>query len=175
MFDVGDEVKMSEFMSETFQTLTTHDIWVQWPEGPVAALLNKQGLVDSSPALDFITRTLKPFGKLSNRKFTIAAANVDSGKYELFTQDNITFEELPQAALSSGSIPTVFPNQHFKGMNLMDGGTIWDINVDAAINQCLDLGYAQTDIIVDVLICSSAKSAPEADTGKTINNLMQAY
>ena len=110
MFDVGDEVKMSEFMSETFQTLTTHDIWVQWPEGPVAALLNKQGLVDSSPALDFITRTLKPFGKLSNRKFTIAAANVDSGKYELFTQDNITFEELPQAALSSGSIPTVFPN-----------------------------------------------------------------
>ena len=84
VWNVGDEVKMSEFMSETWQTLTTHDIWVDWPEGPAIALFNKQGLVDDSPALDFITRTLKPFGKLSDRKFTVSAANVDTGSLEIF-------------------------------------------------------------------------------------------
>ena len=57
----------------------------------------------------------------------------------------------------------------------MDGGTIWNINVDSAINQCLDMGFAQSDIIVDVLICDSATQSSEADTGKTINNLMQAF
>ena len=41
MFDVGDEVKMTEFVSDTWTILTTHDIWVEWPEGPVAGLLNK--------------------------------------------------------------------------------------------------------------------------------------
>ena len=90
--------------------MTTQDIWVNWPEGPAAALFNKQGLVDDSPALNFITNILKPFGKLSDRKFTVSAANVNTGKLEIFNQDNITFDELPQAALSSGSIPTVFPN-----------------------------------------------------------------
>ena len=84
-----------------------------------------------------------PFGKFSDRKFAIAAANVDTGDYEVFTQDNIAFEDIGQIAMASGSIPTVFPNQHYKGMNLMDGGTIWDVNVDSAIKTCLDMGYAQ--------------------------------
>jgi predicted acylesterase/phospholipase RssA len=110
VWNVGDEVKMSEFISDTWTTLTTSNIWVNWPEGPATALFNKQGLVDDSPALEFITQTLKPFGKLSDRKFTVSAANVDTGNLEIFNQDNTTFEELPHAALSSGSIPTVFPN-----------------------------------------------------------------
>ena len=54
----------------------------------------------------------------------------------------------------------------------MDGGTIWNINVDSAINQCLDMGFAQADIIVDVLICDSAKESAGMDSGKAYNNLM---
>ena len=60
---------------------------------------------------------------------------------------------MPVIAMASGSIPTVFPNQHYKGMNLMDGGTIWDVDIDYAINTCLDKGFAQKDIIIDVLTC----------------------
>jgi len=35
--------------------------------------------------------------------------NVDTGEYEIFDNDNITYEELPHAAMASGSIPAVFP------------------------------------------------------------------
>ena len=84
VFAVGDEVKMSEFVSDTWASLTTEDIWVQWPEGPVRAVAKERGLVDDSPALAFITKVLAPFEKLSDRRFTVAAVNVDSGVYEAF-------------------------------------------------------------------------------------------
>ena len=37
---------------------------------------------------------------------------------------------------------------------MMDGGTHWDVNIDSAVQQCLDLvdGDA-TKIIVDISIC----------------------
>lgn len=35
----------------------------------------------------------------------------------------------------------------------MDGGTVWNENIDAGINQCIDMGYDTKDIIVDVVLC----------------------
>ena len=69
---------------------------------------------------------------------------------------------MPVIAMASGSIPTVFPNQHYKGMNLMDGGTIWDVNIDSAVNICLDMGFDQKDIIIDVLTCTYSSIPTEA-------------
>jgi len=34
----------------------------------------------------------------------------------------------------------------------MDGGTVWNINVDSAVLQCFDMGFAEEDIIMDVVI-----------------------
>lgn len=90
-------------------------------------------MLDSSPAVPFLKSLLSPFSEIK-RRFTVAAVNVNTGDYETFDQTNTSFEDVPQACFSSGSIPTVFPNQHYKGMNLMDGGTVWNINIDSAIN-----------------------------------------
>ena len=58
----------------------------------------------------------------------------------------------------------------------MDGCTVWDINVDSAIKECLNMGYDQRDIIVDQLICSSHNyDATESKSGKTIDNLFQSF
>ena len=54
--------------------------------------------------------------------------------------------------MSSASIPVVFPPQHFQGHVLMDGGTVWNINVDSAVLQCQALGFADEDIIIDTVI-----------------------
>ena len=36
----------------------------------------------------------------------------------------------------------------------MDGGTIWDVNINSAIEQCKDLGVTDpSKIIVDISIC----------------------
>ena len=73
---------------------------------------------------------------------------------------------MPQAAFASGSIPAVFPPQHFRGYVLMDGGTVWDVNVQSAVNQCLEIVDDESDIIVDVLVCSSSTRPTEEETSK---------
>ena len=39
----------------------------------------------------------------------MSTTSVDDGVYEEFSQDNIAFYELPDAAISSASIPFIFP------------------------------------------------------------------
>ena len=71
---------------------------------------------------------------------TIAAVDVDTGDYVEFDQKNTPYYDMPQAAKSSGSIPFVFPPHHWKGRGTyMDGGTVYNINVEGAVRQCLDL------------------------------------
>lgn len=52
----------------------TENIWVQWPEGPVLALFNKQGMLDTRPAVDFLTNLVAPFSEI-RRRFTVAAVD----------------------------------------------------------------------------------------------------
>merc|ERR1712166_1107458 len=101
---------------------------------------------------------------------TVAAVNVETGIYTSFNNDNITFEEMPTAAMSSGSIPTVFAPQHFHDMYLMDGGTVWDVNVQSAIEQCLEIVEDQSDIILDIMICSYQEDLQAPDKTNTIHN-----
>ena len=42
-------------------------------------------------------------------------------------------KELADAVLASSSIPGIFPPLELHGRTLIDGGTIWNINVFAAI------------------------------------------
>jgi len=35
----------------------------------------------------------------------------------------------------------------------MDGGTIWNINIDAAVKGCIAKGFAENEIIVDISLC----------------------
>jgi hypothetical protein len=41
----------------------------------------------------------------------------------------------------------------FKGHLLMDGGTVWNINVDSALRQCSEAGATNEEITLDILIC----------------------
>lgn len=95
-----------------------------------------------------------------------------------FTQDNITLEEVPDAALASSSIPGWFQPRPFKGMLLMDGGTVYNTDVTNGILGCLNQGYDETDIVVDIAICgdinveaiedSSRKAAVNYQRGKDL-------
>jgi predicted acylesterase/phospholipase RssA len=69
-------------------------------------------LLDDSPSITFLNEILSEprFAEGYKRNFTIATENVETGEYHLFTRDNVSFgDELVHAAMSSSSIPTVFP------------------------------------------------------------------
>ena len=43
------------------------------------------------------------------KRITVAAADINTGEFVRFNQTNLEFHELAQAAISSGSLPSVFP------------------------------------------------------------------
>lgn len=57
----------------------------------------------------------------------------------------------------------------------MDGGTVWNVNIQSPINYCLDQGYEEKDIILDVLICSQHPQVTGEVTKNAIENWMTAY
>ena len=83
-------------------------------------------------------------------------------------QTNTPFENLAQSSLSSGSIPAVFAPQHLNGYIFMDGGTVWDTNLNSAVQQCLEIVDDPADIIVDIAICSYSHVHTTEETGTTM-------
>jgi predicted acylesterase/phospholipase RssA len=133
LWELGTEVEMSEWLSTTYEYITTEDIWTMQPGGPVYNLFNGPSLADDTPALNTITQIVNSRPEGIKRPFVTSAVNVETGDYETFTEENVTVDELPKAALASGSIPVIFPPMHLHGMILMDGGTVWNANVNTAV------------------------------------------
>ncbi len=85
---------------------------------------------------------------------TLSAVDVDTGEYFLFNNTNLDFyTEISHAAMSSSSIPGVFPPQWFKKRWFMDGGTVWDVNIDSAIKWCLEKVDSLNKITIDIMLC----------------------
>ena len=75
-------------------------------------------------------------GGTLKRKFEVACVDANDGQYTTF---NETVSDPAKAAVSSSSIPTVFPPQIWKNYDgkdevaCMDGGTVWNTNLVSAI------------------------------------------
>ena len=157
-WEKGDELRMSESISESYTSIhelttifkTWNDTWPPSDAYIVNAFFKDPSLLNTDPAMEFIADQIAPQGAIK-RRFVTAAVDANTGEYVNFTNDNCTFEELPHCAMASGSIPVALMPIHFKGYVLMDGGTVWNMNIDATINQCLDMGYESKDIIIDMV------------------------
>jgi len=60
---------------------------------------------------------------------TLGAADVNSGEFVELNQDNTSYYDMARAAVASAAVPSLFPPVEFHGRLLMDGGSIWDINL----------------------------------------------
>ena len=89
------------------------------------------------------------------RKVSIASVEVNSGVYTVFDQTNLDFKDLPRAAVCSSSIPGAFPPQVWNGKGVfMDGGTVYNINLQSAVEQCVAAGYKESEIEIDAHPCT---------------------
>lgn len=79
------------------------------------------------------------------KRVTISSVEVNHGVYTEFDQTNTNWRDLPRAAVCSASIPGAFPPQVWKDKGVfMDGGTVYNINLEGAIQQCKDAGYEES-------------------------------
>ena len=58
----------------------------------------------------------------------------------------------------------------------MDGGTIWNVNIASAVEQCKKMGFEEKDIIMDIFI-TEVHELPEpiTHTGHTLANYIRRW
>lgn len=164
-FAPEEVIEASEFLSDTFTKINNPQIWAYWPnitpvagegikwELGLAGFLTEQGALNDAPALETLREILAAFPEGYKRTVVLGAADVDNGAYHQFTDRNTAWNDLHRAAMSSASIPGIFPPQKWNGTAYMDGGTIWNINIDAAVKECIAKGYLEEEIVLDIYIC----------------------
>lgn len=110
-----------------------------------------------------------------HRKLDLGIVDVLDGSYRDFSDLNVTQgENLVDAMYASMSFAGFFPPADVLGSSFFDGSAVWDIDIFSAINRCTDLGFANTDIIVDVILTSSANLKDvQAEDYKSISMLFR--
>ena len=173
---IGKEKEAAQFLSDAWKNLRTHMVWKKWPHELIDVLLTKQGAVDNSPLLTFLTDLISHFEDYK-RRIVIKSTEVNTGAITIFNNANTPFSDLPKAAVASASIAGVFPPFYWgDGRLFMDGGASSNINVISAIDQCLELVDDESKITIDVMICN-AKEETEAEPepgANTISNFFRA-
>lgn len=153
--------------------MTNEKVYKSWPLGILEGLFEHSGIYDDSPLLDLVTNVLNQAGKIY-KKIIVAAVDSNTGKYITFTESNTALEDMPSRIVSSASIPFVFPHRHIDNMTLMDGGTVWNINMDSAILRCKEIvGDDEKSIIVDIISCGSSKLNSTNSTSDSIGNFLR--
>jgi predicted acylesterase/phospholipase RssA len=101
--------------------------------------------------------------------------DVVDGTYRDFNDQNVTdATNLVDAMYASMSIPGFFPPADVLRSSWFDGSAVWDIDIFSAVNRCTDLGFKNEDIIVDVIMTSSANLKDvEAEDYKSIGMLFR--
>ena len=67
------------------------------------------------------------------RRWATAAGDYGTGEFHVFDHNNTPYEDIPDAAVASSSIPGIFPPHHYNGRYYMDGGTISNLNLNSAV------------------------------------------
>ena len=76
--------------------------------------------------------------------------------------------------MTSASIPFVFPLQHWEnGLNVMDGGAVWNTNLVSAVQRCKEQVKADSEITLDIIVCDNNSLAKWEDTKNTVGNYLR--
>ena len=165
LFAIGDEVNASEKIAEIYKSLKQSDLIREWDGGLVEGLFFQAGIMDNTPGYEFGQQIYQHYTE-TKRRYVITANDANTGAYTKFTDQNIPFTDLVDAIIASSSVPFVFPPHHYNGTYFIDGGSTWNINLDSAIQRCLEIVDDPSKITLDVMICGDEN----LNTTATIDN-----
>jgi predicted acylesterase/phospholipase RssA len=172
-FAKGQEQAAATKMEQFWIDASNTKLYKEWLGGITRGLFFEGGLYNSAPLEDFLGKEFKNVD--IHRKLDIGIVDVVDGSYKDFSDQNVTQgENLVDAMYASMSFAGFFPPADVLGSSFFDGSAVWDIDIFAAINKCTDLGFKNSDIIVDVILTSSANLKDvEAEDYKSISMLFR--
>jgi hypothetical protein len=152
VFAIGDEQSVVDFALAIISDLNQSAIFRQWPGGVVEGFMYHSSLFDSTPLRRLFEEVLSDKTLSPDRVTCMGVSNLRTGLFERFCEHS-SIEEVVNVTIASAAIPGVFLDQTIEGETYVDGGTLVNVDVIGAVEQCLALGYPQQDIIVDTIEC----------------------
>ncbi len=135
-----------------------------WTGGIVDGVLFRGSMYNNAP----FKKTIAKFvgDHTIQRQLFVSACDANTGEYIVFDGSHAESSDLPEMCTASSAIPGVYPASEQNGRVLIDGGTIWSVNVFSAVEGCRALGYKDKNIIVDILMTSHAEVDSSIDITK---------
>jgi predicted patatin/cPLA2 family phospholipase len=156
-FKKGEEKNASDLLLKNWRNITSYkDIYRNYNFlGILYSFFNEKGLYDTSPLKSLLSNLLE--NHEIQRNITIGMTNLNTGKYEVFSNQinkNMSKQDELLAILSSSAIPVTFPHILFNNNSYVDGNIGSKVDTTSGISICRDLGYADEDIIMDIIMLS---------------------
>lgn len=156
--------------------MSSTDIYGSWPFGMAEGLAFREGLYNNANEIEYLTKIFdRTFvNKTVYRKIEWNTVDFDTAEIVRFNE-NEEWTTIPSKIVASTSMPFAFPHMHMDGHCYVDGGTVWNVDFISGINRCLNDGYSEKDIIVDIILCSGQqRTALKYDNSyNTIHNYMR--
>ena len=149
VYPKGQEKEAAERINNLYQTYTTSDLFSLRPN-VILAPFRHSSVADFSPTYHIIDEVLndRPF----QRKLSLLTCDLNNAQ-PLILDETMSDEERVEMIVSSASIPFAFPPRNVENMSLVDGGLFSNVSIGDPIQRCREDGFADEDIIVDVLLC----------------------
>jgi len=154
IFAPGEEKEYVEFASAMWEGITAADIFKLWPGGIATGVLGlAPSLLNNAPLRNLITNVTA--GRSFKRRFSIGTCDANNAEYVVYTYE--PSDTLPEDAvdtlIASAAIDGVFPPVIRGERTLVDGGSIWNTNIFSAVDGCREMGFDDSNIIVDYVLC----------------------
>jgi len=182
LFDMGEEEAMGQFLVDSVLNFTNipapASVYKPWRFSFQA--LTKSGLYNTQPEYDTLFAMFTNSGKtLGNRAFTIGATNDVTGTLTLFDETTVrnadgtlNTTKWATGVRASSAVPGAFETVDVDGVTHSDGGCVMGNNIFSAVNRCKQAGFKESDIVMDVITCSSPSlkswNATEDDTSAEV-------
>ena len=132
-----------------------------WQYSFVQGLFWEKGIVNNTIFLSYLNEVLPKREKI-NRKVVVGTTDALTGDFIRYDEKLDAHTLIYKAGRASTSIPGFFEYVEFDNRTLIDGGVVINLDIGGAIHRCKKAGYADKDIIVDIIMTSGDK-LPDAN------------
>jgi len=156
-FEPNESADAASFIFGLWNSLTGTDVYQTWTGGLIAGVFWKHGIFDNSPLTKFVNNQVK--GRVVKRKVSFGTVDANNADYVIYDYNatNTLPSDYVDSAIASASIPFAFPQLVRGDKVLIDGGSVWNLDLSSAVRRCKEIVDDESDIIVDMILCSNNK------------------
>ena len=174
-FAPEESTEASEFVFSLWNSLKGNDVFENWKGGIIYGLLWEEGIFNNQPLVDFVNSQIG--NRVVKRKVSFGTADANNAEYAIY--DYNATQTMPtdyvMSAIASASIPFAFPHVVRGDRVLIDGGSIWNLDISSAVRRCREIVDKDEDIIIDLYLCSGSSIDEVSDVNKysVLENFMR--